>query len=123
MTMKRPNRRTLIFASVTLLVLVMMIISFRDPPVSVDSAPVTLGPVADAKKGEQRVQVPVSALLQDGDSWLVYVIENNEAVRRTVTPGQRSGALTEIQAGLEPGEQVVLDPGKGIESGRRLELR
>jgi len=44
-------------------------------------------------------------------------------VRRTVTPGRRSGLLTEIQDGLEPGERVILHPGQDIEPGRRVEAR
>ncbi len=120
MTMKRLNRRTLIFASVTLLVLVVMIISFREPPVPVDSAPVTRGQLGE---DEQVVQVPASALFRDDDTWVVYVIEDNEAVRRTVIPGRRSGSLTEVQDGLEPGEEVILKPSQEIEPGRRLEVR
>ncbi len=72
-------------------------------------------------EGKDVLQVPASALFREEDGWAVYVIENDEAVRRTVTPGRRSGLLTEIREGLEPGEQVVLHPGQDIEPGRRLE--
>ena len=74
-------------------------------------------------EGDDVLQVPASALFREEERWAVYVIEDGEAVRRTVTPGRRSGLLTEIQDGLEPGERVILHPGQDIEPGRRVEAR
>jgi len=74
-------------------------------------------------EGDDVLQVPASALFREEKRWAVYVIEDGEAVRRTVTPGRRSGLLTEIQDGLEPGERVILHPGQDIEPGRRVEAR
>ncbi|WP_439509596.1 efflux RND transporter periplasmic adaptor subunit [Marinimicrobium koreense] len=74
-------------------------------------------------EGDDVLQVPASALFREEERWAVYVIEDGEAVRRTVTPGPRSGLLTEIQDGLEPGERVILHPGQDIEPGRRVEAR
>lgn len=234
--MKRPTRRTLMFAGIVFLVLVVMIISFRTPPALVDSAVVTRGPfqitveeegrtrlpdrfevsapvaghlnrvilepgdevaqgdtlftlnpgmrvelerwggddvlpgrvrriepagfthisalgveeqrvwvIVDFEsdreewkdlgdgyrvearfilwEGEDVLQIPASALFREEEAWAVYVIEEGEAVRRTVTPGRRSGLFTEIQAGLEPGERVILHPGQDIQPGRRVESR
>ncbi len=122
MTMKRPNRRTLIFASVTLLVLTVMIICFREPPTSVDSAPVSRGSFLIPAE-ENTLQVPASALFRDEGIWMVYVIEDGEALRRPVIPGRRSGLFAEIQAGLEPGERVILHPGESIAAGVRVRAR
>lgn len=74
-------------------------------------------------EGDDVLQVPASALFREEERWAVYVIEDGEAVRRTVTPGRRSGLLTEIQDGLEPGERVILHPGEDIEPGRRVAER
>ncbi|WP_152521645.1 efflux RND transporter periplasmic adaptor subunit [Marinimicrobium sp. LS-A18] len=74
-------------------------------------------------EGDDVLQVPASALFREEERWAVYVIEDGEAVRRTVTPGRRSGLLTEIEDGLEPGERVILHPGQDIEPGRRVEAR
>ncbi len=74
-------------------------------------------------EGEDVLQIPASALFREEDTWSVYVIEDGEAVRRSVTPGRRSGLLTEIQSGLEPGEQVILHPGESIASGVRVSTR
>jgi len=74
-------------------------------------------------EGDDVLQVPASALFREEERWAVYVIEDGEALRRTVTPGRRSGLLTEIEDGLEPGERVILHPGQDIEPGRRVEAR
>lgn len=131
MAKKRPNRRTLIFAICTLLVLVVMVISFRDPPARVDSASVVRDSfqitddqiTEDQIAKEEVLQIPTSALFRKEESWAVYVIEDGEAVLHTVTPGRRSGPLTEIQSGLELGERVILHPSQDITPGRRVEVR
>lgn len=74
-------------------------------------------------EGEDVLQIPASALFREEETWAVYVVEGDEAVRRTVTPGRRSGLLAEIQSGLEPGERVILHPGGDIHPGRHVELR
>ncbi|UZJ45993.1 efflux RND transporter periplasmic adaptor subunit [Marinimicrobium sp. C6131] len=74
-------------------------------------------------EGDDVLQVPASALFREEERWAVYVIDDGEAVRRTVTPGRRSGLLTEIREGLEPGERVILHPGQDIQPGRRVERR
>ncbi|WP_211224493.1 efflux RND transporter periplasmic adaptor subunit [Marinimicrobium agarilyticum] len=74
-------------------------------------------------EGEEVLQVPASALFREEETWAVYVVENGEAVRRTVTPGRRSGLLSEIQEGLAVGERVILHPGEDIHPGSRVEQR
>lgn len=74
-------------------------------------------------EGEDVLQVPASALFRTGDVWALYVIVNNRAERREVTPGRRSGLMTEIIAGLEAGERVLLHPGKDMKHGARVTLR
>ena len=74
-------------------------------------------------QGEDVLQLPASALFRQGDSWFSYVIEDEQARLRQVEPGRRSGLLSEIRSGLQPGEQVILHPGSGISDGSRVRLR
>ncbi len=66
------------------------------------------------------LQVPASALFRDSDGWALYVIANGRAIRRAVTPGQRSGLMAEILDGLDEGEQVILHPGQDMADGSRV---
>lgn len=69
------------------------------------------------------LQVPASALFREEAVWALYVINNNRAQRREVTPGRRSGLRVEILAGLEQGERVLLHPGQNISEGSRVQWR
>lgn len=52
--------------------------------------------------------VPVSAVLGGQGAQAVFVVENNTAVRRTVSTGLTSEGRVEIVSGLDDGEQVVV---------------
>ena len=52
--------------------------------------------------------VPVSAVLGGQGAQAVFVVENNTAVRRTVSTGLTSQGRVEIISGLSDGEQVVV---------------
>ncbi len=56
------------------------------------------------------VTVPAPAIMVGPSGSYVYVIDDNNKVRRIgVTPGQRQGGVTVIQKGLTGGEKVVTD--------------
>ncbi len=56
------------------------------------------------------VTVPAPAIMVGPSGSYVYLIDNNNKVRRIgVTPGQRQGGVTVIQKGLTGGEKVVTD--------------
>lgn len=59
------------------------------------------------------ILVPVSALLRDDENLpFVYVAQHDGSfARRSVTLGHRIGDQFDIPAGLQPGEQVVVDGG------------
>ena len=59
---------------------------------------------------DSRLTVPRQALAQRGEVSGVYVVKDNRVSLRQVRPGRTEGDLVEILAGLEPGEQVALDP-------------
>jgi len=53
------------------------------------------------------VIVPTEAILTDGAEQYVFTVEEDKAVRKTVTTGLVSGEMTEITTGLEAGETLV----------------
>jgi HlyD family secretion protein len=70
---------------------------------------------------EDALTVPASALFRRDDGWAVFVVEDGRARLRPVSPGQGSGLLTEITAGLSSGEVVIVHPGEGVDDGVRVE--
>ncbi|WP_299410120.1 HlyD family efflux transporter periplasmic adaptor subunit [uncultured Roseobacter sp.] len=69
---------------------------------------------------EDVLQVPLSAVFRDGTAWAVFVARDGIAEMRNVTLGRRNGQMTEVQAGLEPGERVVTHPSDAISAGVSL---
>ncbi|MHA6266538.1 HlyD family efflux transporter periplasmic adaptor subunit [uncultured Aliiroseovarius sp.] len=63
------------------------------------------------------VRVPLSALFRDGESWAVFVIEDDHAVLRNVEIGHRNSDVAEVASGLSEGEQVVTHPGDRVGDG------
>lgn len=66
------------------------------------------------------IQVPAGALSQDEQTWSTFVLNGTTVEKRTVQPGLSNGLQTEILAGLESNETVVLYPGDRIEDGSRV---
>lgn len=60
--------------------------------------------------GENVLQVPTSALFRQGDQWQVFVVSKGRAMQRNIEIGRRSGLQTEVIAGLEVGEEVIIHP-------------
>jgi HlyD family secretion protein len=63
------------------------------------------------------LQVPSSALFRVGEEWAVFVVEDDRAVRRTVTLGQQSGLVAQVTDGLSEGEVVIVHPSNDVEDG------
>ncbi|RUQ38146.1 MAG: efflux RND transporter periplasmic adaptor subunit [Candidatus Competibacteraceae bacterium] len=66
---------------------------------------------------DRQLTIPRQALAQRGEVSAVYVVKDGRISLRQVRPGRIEGEVVEILAGLEPGEQVALDP---IQAGVRL---
>ncbi len=64
--------------------------------------------------------VPVTAILQAGDTYSVYVVKDGKAVRRPVEVGETSGEQVEILTGLSPGEEVITLGKENVSSGTRV---
>ena len=61
--------------------------------------------------------VPVSAVLGGQGSQAVFVVENNTAVRRTVSTGLTSQGRVEVISGLSDGEQIVVTGHNSLRDG------
>jgi HlyD family secretion protein len=66
------------------------------------------------------LQVPASSLFRYRDGWAVFVIDDNRAIRREVTIGQRNGLIAQVINGLQQGETVINHPNEAIENGIRI---
>ncbi|GAB4146587.1 MAG: hypothetical protein Tsb009_19370 [Planctomycetaceae bacterium] len=60
---------------------------------------------------EDVLQVPVQSIINIGDSYAAYVAKGNDvSIRKDIKIGSSNNKMVEILAGLEPGEQVVMNP-------------
>jgi HlyD family secretion protein len=69
------------------------------------------------------LQVPASALFRDGDGWAAFVIEQDQAVKRRVEIGQRSGLAAQVISGVQAGERVIVHPDDRVREGVRVAAR
>lgn len=70
------------------------------------------------------VTVPAPAIMVGPSSSYVYVIDDNNKVRRVaVTPGQRQGGVTVVEKGLSGGEKVVSDGQYRLANGVTVVVR
>lgn len=72
-------------------------------------------------EGKEVLKVPTSALFRCGKSWCAFTVEGGRARRRSLEVGRRGNFETEIRAGLQAGDLVVLYPSEKIEPGSRVE--
>lgn len=66
------------------------------------------------------LKAPAGALFRRGSKWSAFVLENGRATRRTVEVGKTSGSETQVTAGLNEGDTVILYPGDRITEGLRV---
>ena len=67
------------------------------------------------------VTVPNNAIVTFAGIEKVIVVQNGKAVEKPITTGRRSGDWTEILAGVNVGDQVIVDPGN-LQSGMAVEV-
>lgn len=67
------------------------------------------------------VTVPSNAIVTFAGIEKVLVVENGKALEKPITTGRRSGEWTEIVAGVNLGEKVVVDPGN-LQTGQAVEV-
>ena len=67
------------------------------------------------------VTVPNNAIVTFAGIEKVIVVQNGKALERPITTGRRSTEFTEIVAGVNVGEKVIVDPGN-LQSGQAVEV-
>ncbi len=66
--------------------------------------------------------VPASAVLSRGGHSMVFLLDGERAVEKSVRTGRRLDTMVEILEGLETGDRVVLNPGSNLKSGTRVKI-
>jgi membrane fusion protein (multidrug efflux system) len=76
------------------------------------------------KGGDARsvVMVPEESIVPRGDEHLLYVVEGDHAVERTVKLGARRAGAVEILEGLQAGEVVVTAGHTRLKDGSKVEI-
>ncbi len=67
------------------------------------------------------VTVPTSAIVTFAGIEKVIVVQNGKALEKPITTGRRNTDFTEIVAGINVGEKVIVDPGN-LQSGQAVEV-
>ncbi|MFN2532263.1 MAG: efflux RND transporter periplasmic adaptor subunit [Pyrinomonadaceae bacterium] len=67
------------------------------------------------------VTVPNSAIVTFAGIDKVIVVQNAKALEKPITTGRRNGDWTEVMAGVNVGEKVIVDPGN-LQSGQPVEV-
>src|SRR5688572_1883126 len=67
------------------------------------------------------VTVPNNAIVTFAGIEKVIIVQNGKALERPITTGRRGNEFTEIVAGINVGEKVVVDPGN-LQSGQAVEV-
>ncbi len=67
------------------------------------------------------VTVPTNAIVTFAGIEKVILVQNGKAVEKPITTGRRNNEWTEIVAGLNVGDQVVVDPGN-LQSGQAVQV-
>jgi len=70
-----------------------------------------------------KLVIPASALVQKGNEYLVYKIDNEKASQANVSIGEKLGVYIEILSGLVDGEKVIDNPGKEITDGTKINIK
>lgn len=70
------------------------------------------------------LRVPIGALFRGQDGgWRVFIVKGGRAEERSVTIGHMNDEFGEVTAGLEEGEEVVLNPPNSLSSGMAVSAR
>ena len=67
--------------------------------------------------------VPAGALFREGNAWKTYVFRGGAARLTPVDAGHSDGRLTEIVAGLQAGDEVLLHPPDSVKDGTAVKKR
>ncbi len=68
-------------------------------------------------RSDDVVQLPISALFRDGDSWMVFKVEDGMANSVPVEIGNRNASVAEVLGGITDGDTVITHPSDRISNG------
>ncbi|HUN64423.1 MAG TPA: efflux RND transporter periplasmic adaptor subunit [Candidatus Sulfotelmatobacter sp.] len=71
----------------------------------------------------ERLQVPVNALLFRSEGLRAVVVENNRVRLQALTIGRDYGTSLEVLTGLKPDDWIVLNPPDSIENGEEVHVK
>ena len=71
---------------------------------------------------EQALQVPRVAVVGEGDERAVFVVEDGQAVRKTVQTGFSEKGMIEVTAGLADQERVITVGQVGLKDGAKVTI-
>jgi membrane fusion protein (multidrug efflux system) len=74
------------------------------------------------REARDSVVVPVTALLYDGPTIRVFVINGNQAKERVIKTGNKYGEYVEVLDGLKEGEQVVVVGQNNLSEGVKVNV-
>jgi len=66
--------------------------------------------------------VAASAVVSRGGHSVVFLVDGDRVVEKTVRTGRRMDTMVEILEGLGAGDKVVLNPGSDLKSGARVRI-
>jgi len=94
------------------------------PPGKIDELGIGPGMSAEVAfilaEKEDALLIPHAALIEDDGKWYVYVVEDEQAVRRRVEKGIEGRDMVEIVSGLEVGQQVITSGLQKLYDGRKV---
>ncbi|MBA4137696.1 MAG: RND transporter [Opitutus sp.] len=70
---------------------------------------------------ERALKVPSSGIFRRGGEWAAFVLRHGRAELVAVKAGRSSGPETQVLAGLQEGDEVILYPGDRIQEGQRVQ--
>jgi len=74
-------------------------------------------------KRNDAVMVPLGAVFRNEQGWAVFAVDGTRARLRSVQLGPRSGEQALVEAGLQPGERVIVFPSDAVRDGARVSAR
>jgi membrane fusion protein (multidrug efflux system) len=72
------------------------------------------------EKHEDAITIPVEAVVEEDNQFVVYVVDDGEAVRQIVTTGIEDDGVVEILSGISEFDQVVVTGQGSLRNGSRV---
>ena len=68
------------------------------------------------------LSIPLYSVINRNDGRIVYVVEDNYAIAKSVTLGLLDGWRVEVRKGLKPGEQVIVVGHRSVNNGQLVNV-